>query len=423
MKIKKNHPWLIIIIIIFAVFIGSLVGTEYGIFGVTFFSIFDLIGKLFINALTLIVVPLVCSSIISGVAKIKGEGSFGRIGGKTFSLFIFINLLAILVGFIITLIINKPLQNASHSFLSNSSVLHPSNFPIAAEPAVNFFDIILQIIPSNIVYAFSKGQMLGLIFFSILFGYVISKIKKNKEVLSDFFNGIFEAMIEMTHIIMNFLPIGVFCLVAKQIAQTGIETLKSLAFFTVIVLLAFSIYCFVVIPILLKFLGKASFKSHIKAVFPALLTGFSTSSSSASLPITIDCIEKRAGVSNRISSLVLPLGTTLNMAASALYAYITAFFIIQIYDIQITLATHLFLVIITLISSMGIAGVPSASLITVIVILKTLGFPVEWVGLFFAVDRIIDMFRTTGNILTITTSAVIIAKSEGEENILTKKTF
>ena len=230
-------------------------------------------------------------------------------------------------------------------------------------------------------------------------------------------------MIELTHMIMKFLPLGVFCLVAKVAATTGFESLTSLGLFFLTVILALSTFSLVLLPILLKYIGKVSPRRHFKAMAPALITAFSTSSSSASLPITIDCVEKRAGVSNRICSLVVPLGTSLNMSGSALYEIVAALFVAQVYGVAVSLSSQIIFVLLALFTSMGVAGIPAASLVAVIVILKAFGLPIEGIGLFLAVDRILDMCRTTVNVLSDTCCAVLVARSEGESNILNSDRF
>jgi Na+/H+-dicarboxylate symporter len=175
---------------------------------------------------------------------------------------------------------------------------------------------------------------------------------------------------------------------------------------------------FVALPLLLKYIAKVSPSRHFKAMMPAIVTAFSTSSSSASLPITIDCVEKRAGVSNRVCSLVVPLGTSINMAGSALYECVAAMFIAQAYGIEMSIYSQFFVVVLTLVTSMGVAGIPSGSLVAIMIILKVIGLPLEGIGLFVAVDRLLDMCRTTVNVFSDSCCAVLVAKSEGEKNVL-----
>jgi Na+/H+-dicarboxylate symporter len=222
---------------------------------------------------------------------------------------------------------------------------------------------------------------------------------------------------------MKFLPLGVFCLVAKTFATTGLESLQSLALFFLTVIIGLMIFSLIALPLILKMTGIAKPYRHFRAMAPALITAFSTSSSSATLPITIDCVEKRAGVSNRICSLVIPLGTSINMSGSALYECVAAMFICQVYGIELTFTTQFTVVFLALITSIGIAGIPSASIVSLLIILKVIGVPAEGIGLLFAVDRILDMCRTAVNVFSDSCCAVLVARTEGETNILTKQNF
>jgi proton glutamate symport protein len=414
---KKKFPWVIFAAIVLAMCIGALTGTQSAIFGVTFYSIYDLIGTLFIKALTLIVVPLVSSSIITGVARIGNETGFGRLGLKMFSFYIGTSLMAVLIGLLFVNLLDPGTSEAVASQVHKVSETGLDT--VQLQEGVKFVDLILQIIPSNVVEAFSHGQMLSLIFFSILFGYALSKIETHHATsLLGFWQGVFQTMLKMTHMIMKVLPIGVFFLVAKVFATTGFSTLKSLGLFALSVLLGLLTFMFIGLPLLLKFIGKVSPSLHFKAMTPALITAFSTSSSSATLPVTMECVEKRAGVSNRICSLVVPLGNSINMSGSALYECIAAIFVAQAYGLELSFATQFVVVFLALLTSVGVAGVPSGSLVAIIVILKTLGLPTEGIGLFLAVDRILDMCRTTVNVFSDSCCAVLVARTEGETQVL-----
>jgi proton glutamate symport protein len=423
MKKTKKTPWAVFIAIILAMIVGSATGPDFKLFGIHFYSLFDILGKLFINALTLVVVPLVAASIITGIAKIGKEHSFGRLGAKTFGFYFATSLLAILIGLFFVnllkpgLVGGMPLEGAGAATAQNTHL----QAHISGEKGVKIVDILMQIVPSNAFLAFSQGQMLGIIFFSLLFGYAMSKIESRvSEILMGFWQGVFETMIQMTHLILKCLPIGVFCLVAKVFATIGIESLKPLALFSTAVIGGLAVFTFVALPLLLKFIGRVSPKRHFRAMGPALITAFSTSSSSATLPVTMDCVEKRAGVSNKICSLVVPLGTSINMSGSALYECVAAMFVAQAYGIDLSFTTQFLVVLLALITSMGVAGVPSGSLVAVIVILKAIGLPAEGVGLFLAVDRILDMCRTTVNVFSDSCCAILVARTEGEKKVLSR---
>ena len=422
---KKKSPIGVFIAIILGMLIGSCTQQGSALFGLDLFDFFypisDICGKIFINALTLVVVPLVSSSIITGIARIGNEKAFGRMGIKTFGFYIGTSFLAVLIGLLFVNLFNPGASINPESIATHLNISEIQKH-VQTQEAVKFTDILLQIVPSNIVNTFSRGEMLGLIFFSLIFGYCISKIESHpSSVLMGFWQGIFQSMIEFTHIIMKFLPIGVFFLVAKVFSESGIQSLQSLGLFTLSVLLGLATFTFVGLPLMLKLIGRVNPKRHFKAMAPALITAFSTSSSSATLPITIDCVEKRAGVSNRICSLVVPLGTSINMSGSALYECVAAMFVAQAYGINLSFTTQIVVVLLALITSIGVAGVPSASLVAVIAILKAIGLPIEGIGLFIAVDRILDMCRTTVNVFSDSCCAVLVARSEGEEGVLSKE--
>jgi proton glutamate symport protein len=414
---KAKIPWKILLAIVLAIFFGAWAGQDKGLLGVTYFSLMDIFGTIFLNALTLIVVPLVSSSIISGVARIGNEKSFGRLGGKMFAFYIGTSFLAILIGLFFVNIISPGTSIAAQS-LNASTEDHSQSLMQNQTEGQTMIRFLVQIIPPNIVDIFSQGHMLGLICFSLVFGFAISKIDPQpSQILQGFWQGLFQTMIRITQIIMKLLPYGVFCLVGKTFAITGFQSLESLALFFITTMVGLAAFMFIGLPLLLKLIGRVSPMRHFKAMTPALITAFSTSSSSATLPITIDCVEKRSGVSNRICSLVVPLGTSINMSGSALYECVAAMFVAQAYGIHISIVTQFLVVLLALITSIGVAGIPSASLVAIIIILKVIGLPAEGIGLFIAVDRILDMCRTTVNVFSDSCCAVLVARSEGE-NVL-----
>jgi Na+/H+-dicarboxylate symporter len=280
-------------------------------------------------------------------------------------------------------------------------------------------EVFLRMIPTNVVDAAAEGQMLGLIFFSLLYGFFLTRISEAyAEAQYNFFQGMFEIMMGITDLIMRFAPLGVFALVAKTVADTGLEAFGPLALFFLTVALALATHFLVVLPALLYFVGGVNPLRHFRAMSPALLTAFSTASSSATLPVTMECVEKNAGVSNKTTSFVLPLGATVNMDGTALYECVAAIFIAQAYGIELSLGTQFLIVMLALLTSIGVAGIPAASLVAIAIILAAVGLPLEGIGLILAVDRILDMMRTSVNVFSDSCGAVIIARSEGETGIL-----
>ena len=280
-------------------------------------------------------------------------------------------------------------------------------------------NIFLRMVPTNIVSAAAQGQMLGLIFFSLLFGYFMTRIESSLfRTLQEFWQGVLAVMMKITEWVMKFAPIGVFALVAKVVASTGFAAFAPLLAFFLTVLCALAVHLLVTLPLILFLVARVNPVRHYYAMVPALLTAFSTASSSATLPVTMECVEKRAGVSNRTTSFVLPLGATVNMDGTALYECVAAMFIAQAFGLELGFVEQFTVVLIALLTSIGVAGIPAASLVAITIILAAIGLPVEAVGLILAVDRILDMCRTSVNIFSDSCGAVVIGRLEGEQNIL-----
>ncbi len=415
---KASMLWKVLIAIVLAVIVGNLTGKTAAIFGITFYQLFDLFGQLFLNSLTLLVVPLVASAIISGLGQMSGEQSFGRLGLKTFGFYVLTILLAVLVGVLMVNLIKPGMQKDISTIITNTPphpgpmVEHAAPIPVGHMEAIS--QILLKLIPVNIVEAAAQSNMLGIIFFSLLFGFALMKIESQaSQTLVNLMRGLFYVLMRMTHFIMKAMPFGVFCLVAKVIASQGLQSIGGVLYFFLTAFLGLLIFCFIVIPVLLKCMGINPIR-HLRAIAPALVTAFSTSSSAATLPITIDCVEKRAGISNRVCSFVVPLGTSMNMAGSALYECTAALFIAQAYGIEIGWGHQILVVFLSLITSMGVAAVPSASLVALIIILNAMGLPAEGIALILPVDRLLDMCRTTANVYSDTACAALVAHTEGE---------
>jgi Na+/H+-dicarboxylate symporter len=421
LQTKLKLHWQILIALVLAIVVGLSIDRETGLFGINFYAVFAFVGALFLNALKMLIVPLIVSSIIVGVAGIGQPGHLGRLGAKTIGYYALTSLLAIVTGLVFVNLIQPGVVEGSaqevFGLTADSSALEAQ---FADKGAGDIVEIFLRMIPTNIVAAAADGQMLGLIFFSLLFGYFMTRLSgRMAETQLDFWTGLFEVMMKITELVMRFAPLGVFALVAKTITDTGVEAFGPLALFFFTVVIALGIHVLITLPLLLSLLGGFSPIRHYRAMSAALLTAFSTASSSATLPVTMECVEKNAGVSNRISSFVLPLGATINMDGTALYECVAVLFIAQAYGIHLDPATQLLVVILALLTSIGVAGIPAASLVAIAIILSAVGLPLEGIGLLLAVDRLLDMMRTSVNVLSDSCGAVIIAKSEGETGILT----
>jgi Na+/H+-dicarboxylate symporter len=417
----KLH-WQILIAIVLAAIAGHLVGQDSGFLGVAFYDVFDFVGTLFINALKMLIVPLIASSIIVGVAGIGSSGDLGRLGGKTLLFYAITTLSAILVGLVLVNTVQPGLVNGepAQDLLALSADADTVAAKVGEKGAGDVVDIFLRMVPPNIIEAAANGEMLGLIFFSILFGFFMTRLgHETADPLFRFWDAVFHVMMRMTEWVMLFAPIGVFGLVARTVAKTGFDAAAPLIVFALTVLGALLFHAAVTLPAMLRIVAKVSPLALYRAISPALLTAFSTASSSATLPITIDCVEKKAGVPNRISSFVLPLGATVNMNGTALYECVAAMFIAQAYGLELSFGVQFSIVVIALVTSIGVAGIPSASLVAIAIILSAVGLPVEAIGVLFVFDRVLDMARTSINVLGDACCAVIVARLEGEEGILT----
>lgn len=403
--IKLKLHWQILIAFIAAIILGLTIPqhSEY----------IRWMGDIFLRALRLIIVPLILTSIISGVTNIGGAQNLSRLGMKTISYYVMTSLFAILTGLVLVNII-KPGIGADLGLKSEVPELTPISGGIG--------EILLRIIPTNIFQALASADMLAIIFFSILFGFFISKTEnKYSTLLIDIFNAGFEVMMKLTSFIVRFAPLGILGIVTGVVADQAEDNTKLLSMiehlgmymFTVLSGLAF--HGMITLPFILKFIAKADPFLHFKAMSLPLITAFSTSSSQATLPFTMNAIEKNAGVSNKITSFVLPLGATVNMDGTALYECVAAMFIAQAYGIELTIIQQAIVVVTALLVSIGAAGIPMAGLVMMSIVLSAVGLPLEGVGLILAVDRILDMCRTTVNIWSDSCGAVTIAKTEGEE--------
>lgn len=398
-----------------AVAAGFATGPNREFFGVPFLSIYSLIGQLFLNALTLVVVPLVASSIITGAARLGKEEGFGRLGFATFFFFFLTTLIAVLIGALIAVVVSpgSAIDAATLKNLAGQTAEKQLELTASGGIFSKIEQILFRLIPSNIISVASQGQMLGLILFALLFGFFSARIDSSlSDTLVNFWRGVFQVMMKMTELIMRALPIGVFGLMAKVVATTGFEAIKPVSLFFLTTLLGLFLLIFVALPLLLK-LGGIHPIAHFRAAFPALLTAFSTSSSAATLPITIDCMEMRAKIPNRICSFVLPLGTTLNLAGSALFATVAVIFISQAYGMHLTAPALAIIIMMGVFAGLGmVAGIPSASLITIVIMLQTIGLPSDGIVLLLAVERILDMFRTAATVYTHTCCASLVYRLE-----------
>ena len=413
--------WQILLALVLAVIAGSLSGETASLFGINLYSVYDFFGTLFLNALKMLIVPLIVSSIIVGMMGIGSGENLSRLGGKTLIYYALSSLLAILLGLLLVNLTAPGISNGEpiKDLIGLADMPSTLSEEVEGKGAADIVSVFLRMVPPNIVSAAADGQMLGLIFFSLLFGFFATRLSaKQTDVVQSFWQSVLDIMMHMTNWVMKFAPLGVFALVAKVAAVSGVDVFKPLAIFFFTVLAALALHAGGTLYLVLRYVAKVNPLLHYKAMSPALLTAFSTSSSSATLPLTMECVEQKAGVSNRVSSFTLPLGATVNMDGTALYECVAAMFIAQAYGLELSLTTQFIIVLVALITSIGVAGIPSASLVAITIILSTIGLPLEAVGLILAVDRVLDMCRTSVNVFSDSVAAVVIGRLEGETNIL-----
>lgn len=388
----------ILLAVILGVIAGLVLGEKAGCL--------QIVGDLFIRLLKMIIIPLIMATMVSGVVSIGKFGRLGRIGAQTFVYYLTTTVLAISIGLVMVNLIGPG---------TGAEMPTAESFSAAEHEPPTVTSIIKDIVPSNLIGAMAKGDVLPVIFFSLLFGAALLAAREKAEPVIAFFKGFDAVMMLLTGWIMNLAPIGVFALMAVMIGKLGLDVIAPLTKYIVTVLLGLGIHAFVVLPLLLKLLSGRNPLVFIKQMFSAVITAYSTASSAATLPISMECLEENAGVPNRITSFVMPIGATVNMDGTALYEAVAAMFIAQAYGVDMTFANQLIIVLTATLASIGAAAIPSAGLITMVIVLRAVGLPLEGIGIIWGVDRLLDMFRTAVNVWGDSCGAAIIAKlDEGE---------
>lgn len=373
---------------------------------------FIMVADIFMRLLKMLIVPLVLTSIVTGVASISGGREFGRLGAKTLGYYMTTSMLAIITG-LVFINLTQPGTGAALG-LAVPEVFNPGQ-------GRGFADILLRMVPENVFGALSEnGQMLQVIVFALLVGFFIGRSEEpHRERLGGFFESAFQLMMAVAGAVLSLIPYGVFALVVKVIGETGFEAFKPMLYYMAVVAGALLFHALVVLPLLLRFVAGISPLQWAKAMSPAILTAFSTSSSSITLPASMEAAEKRGKVSNKHTSFVLPLGATINMDGTALYECVGVIFLSQYYastgDFDLTVGKQIFIVMTALLASVGAAGIPSAGLVMMTAILSALGLPTDGALLLLAIDRPLDMMRTAVNVWSDSCGAAIIGKSEGDK--------
>ncbi|MCK7597975.1 dicarboxylate/amino acid:cation symporter [Microbulbifer sp. CAU 1566] len=366
-------------------------------------GLFDIVGRIFIASLKLMVVPLVLVSLICGACALSEGSRVGVLAGKTVLLYLLTTAAAITLALVLALVI-QPGVGMEH--LTGDASFEPKPSPPLSEVLVNIF-------PTNPVDAMAKGNMLQIIVFALLMGYAISRSGKPGQRIAGFFNDLNEVILRMVGVLMVFAPYGVFALLANKIAQLGFDAIPQLAKYFGVVLLALLLHAFGVYSLLLKLLSGLNPVKLMKKMRPAMVFAFSTASSAATIPVTLQTVEKRLGVDNKVASFTVPLGATINMDGTAIMQGVATVFISQLYGIEIGLMGYLTVILTATLASIGTAGVPGVGLIMLAMVLQQVGLPLEGIAIVMGVDRLLDMVRTAVNITGDSVVSTIVAKSEG----------
>ncbi|MBY6190898.1 dicarboxylate/amino acid:cation symporter [Microbulbifer agarilyticus] len=372
-------------------------------------GLFDIVGRIFIASLKLMVVPLVLVSLICGACALSEGSRVGVLAGKTLALYMVTTAVAISLALMLALVI-QPGAGMEHL---------AGNAQFEAKQSPPLSDVLVNIFPTNPVQAMAEGNMLQIIVFALLLGYAISRSGKPGQRVAAFFNDLNDVILRMVGVLMAFAPYGVFALLANKIALLGLDAIPTLAKYFSVVLLALMVHALGVYPLLLKLLSGLNPVQLLKKMRPAMAFAFSTASSAATIPVTLQTVEKRLGVDNKVASFTVPLGATINMDGTAIMQGVATVFISQLYGIEIGLMGYLTVILTATLASVGTAGVPGVGLIMLAMVLGQVGLPVEGIAIVMGVDRLLDMVRTAVNITGDAVVSTVVAKSEGALDVST----
>ncbi|MEZ4415642.1 MAG: dicarboxylate/amino acid:cation symporter [Gemmatimonadota bacterium] len=410
--------------ILIALAAGVLAGFVANVLGLTwlqsFFGSIEPIGTAWIRMITMIVVPLVVASLMVGTASLGDIRKLGRIGGKTVLFYMTTTAIAVVIGLLLSNVVRpgSRVQPETRDSLSAQFESQAEASMTLAADKPSWVETLLEMIPRNPIQAAANMDLLPLIFFTIMFGAAITLIDADKrDAVLRFFEGVNQASMVMIDWVMKLAPLAVFALIASIVSQFGFDLLQSLLIYALTVVAGLLLHVFLTYMSIVKVLSKLNPLQFLRRASKAQLIAFSTSSSNATLPVTIETAEEDIGVSNEVASFVLPLGATINMDGTALYQAVAVMFIAQIYGIDLTLADQATVVLTATLASIGAAGVPSAGIITLIIVLNAVGLGAHiqaGIALILGVDRILDMLRTAVNVTGDLTASTVIARSEGE---------
>ena len=396
--------------ILLGMFLGFLVGSLFfylNIFPeslITFIKVyvFNLGSAIFVNLLKLLIVPLVFFSLVSGISSLTSMTSLGNITFKTITLYLSTTAIAVSLSLIVGSIF-KP--GAGYS----SNIAPPENLP----EGQGIYETILDIFPSNIIEAMAQNQMLAVVFFSILFGLALNKTNHLTGNFSEAFEKLNTVFMQLVIMIISFAPIGVFCLIGKFVITDGLDIFQEAFKYVILLISVLIIHAFITYSLILKIFTNLNIWTFFKKMKEVAIFAFSTSSSAATIPVTLKTVQDNLGVNKNVASFVIPVGATINMDGTAIMQGMATIFIAQMSGIDLTLIQYVQVVILAVVTSIGTAAVPSAGTITLVIILQQFGLPLEAIGIILAVDRILDMLRTSVNITGDAAIACIVADSEG----------
>ncbi|MGC6417733.1 MAG: dicarboxylate/amino acid:cation symporter [Bradymonadia bacterium] len=375
------------------------------------------IGSLFMRLIKMVIVPLVFSSLLVGIASLGDVRKLGRLGGKTLGLYVLTTAMAVTIGLLCAHLVNPGSfisENDQAALVAQFEAVAGSKASAAAT-APSTMENILNIVPLNPVQSLASGDMLQIIFFAVIFGIALTLMPNGKaEIVITFFDRIQEAMVLVIHMVMSIAPFGVAALVADVIGSSGASLLIALGVYAGAVLLGLLLHAGLIYGGIVVGIAKLKLGIFLRAIRPAQLLAFSTSSSSATLPVSMECAEENLGISNSVSSFVLPLGSTVNMDGTALYQGVAAIFIAQVFGMDLSIADQLTIVLTATMASIGAAGVPGAGMVTLAMVLTATGIPQVGIALILGMDRLLDMFRTAVNVTGDLAVTSAMAASEGE---------
>jgi proton glutamate symport protein len=423
-KEKKglDLQWKILIGIIGGIVLGIILNNLAGA-GVTSGPVYTLKiffkygGDIFIRLLRMMIVPLVFASLFMAVVNLGDIRELGKIGGKTVAYYMATTAMAVLLGIILVNIIH-PGQGIDREALSAMNIVTEVPDKVSQQgvgdrsSAVIIIDTLVNMIPKNPAEAMATGDVLQIIFFTIFFAIMAAMVGGESETLTQVINAVDLIMQRSVMVVMLIAPYCIFLLVAAIFMDLGVGALKALAKYGLTVLLGLLIHAAITLPILVWVIGRYSPIRLFKAVLPAIMTAWSTASSAATLPLTMDCLARRAGVDRKIGNFVLPLGATVNMDGTALYESVAVIFIAELLGIDLTIGMQAVIFITATLAAIGAAAIPGAGLVTMGIVLTAAGLPLDGIGLILAIDRILDQFRTAVNVWGDTTAAVVVARLE-----------